>query len=111
MKEYADAMTRAMFGQDARHIAFNVVLQDQGDNKAAIIGTTQFAKLMGYGFKKNHCLLLCDAIIRPHLVIESDHLVGSGATGILTSSSMADVSEWVRHGNILVNNLPSRLKE
>jgi len=111
MNEYADAMTKAMFGQDARHVAFNVVLQDGGENGCAIMGTTKFPKVMGYGFKKTHCLLLCDAIIRPHLVIESDHLIGVGAAGILTSSSMAGVSEWVRNGRILVNNLPSRLKE
>ena len=100
-----------MFGEHARHVAFNVVLQDQGDSKAAIVGTTNFAKLMGYGFKKNHCMLLCDAIIRPHLVIESDHLIGVGLAGIITSSSMSSPDEWVRHGNILVNNMPSRLKE
>jgi len=111
MREYVDAMTQAMYGQDARHVAFNVVLQDAGEGNAAIVGTTSFAKVMGYGFKKTHALLLCDAIIRPHLVIESDHLIGVGLTGIVTSSSMAGVSEWVRNGKILVNNLPSRLKE
>jgi hypothetical protein len=110
-KEYTNIMTQAMYGQDARHVAFNVVLQDQGEGKAAIVGTTSFAKTMGYGFKKNHCLLLCDVIIRPHLVIESNHLRGVGLAGIVTSSSMSGVSEWVRKGNILVNNLPSRLKE
>jgi len=113
--EYADAMTRAMFGQDARQVAFNFVLQDGGKEKgrhiASIVGTTQFADLMGYGFKKTHCLVLCDAVIRPHLVIESDHLVGVGAAGILTSSSMASVREWVRNGHILVNNLPSRIEK
>lgn len=107
--EYGDVMIRAMFGMDARHVAFNVVLQNADDNKAAIVGTTTFANVMGYGFQKTHCLLLCDAIIRPHLVIESDHLRGTGLAGIVTSSSMADVEEWVRNGNILLNNLPSRL--
>jgi hypothetical protein len=102
MKEYADAMTQAMYGVHARHVAFNVVLQDAGDNKATIVGTTGFASLMGYGFKKTHCLLLCDCIIRPHLVIESDHLRGMGLTGIVTSSSLTGVDEWVRNGKILL---------
>jgi len=106
MKEYADIMTKAMYGENARHVAFNVVLQDAGENRAAIIGTTSFASLMGYGFKKNHCLLLCDAIIRPHLVIESDHLRGVGAAGILTSSALRETDQWLEHGRILVNNLP-----
>lgn len=109
-KEYADVMTRAMYGIHARHVAFNVVLQDAGKNKAAIVGTTNFARSMGYGFEKNHCLILCDAIIRPHLVIESDHLRGVGLAGIITSSSMAGVDEWIRNGKILVNNLPSQRK-
>ena len=115
MNDYADTMTKAMYGEYARHIAFNLVLQDQGKENgkrlASFVGTTSFADVMGYGFKKNHCLVLCDAVIRPHLVIESDHLRGTGLTGIITSSSMSGVREWVRHGNVLVNNLPSRLKE
>jgi hypothetical protein len=101
--------TKAMFGQHARQVAFNVVLQDgDGEGRCMIIGNTTFGKEMRFGSKLPHVLLLCDAVIRPHLVIESNHLIGCGASGILTSSSMAGTEEWIRHGNVLLNNLPSK---
>lgn len=111
MKEYADVMTRAMFGEHARQVAFNVVLQDgDGEGRCAIIGNTTFGRQMRFDSKAPHVLLLCDAVIRPHLVIESKHLIGVGAAGILTSSSMTGIDEWVRHGKVLLNNLPSKYK-
>jgi hypothetical protein len=103
-----DAFTKAMFGQHARQIAFNVVIQDGEDGKGTIIGNTMFGREMRFGAKGTHVLLLCDAIIRPHLVIGSNHLRGVGSAGILTSSALTGTEEWIRHGTVALNNLPSK---
>lgn len=100
-----DPYVKALFGQHARQVAFNYVVQDptNAENKAGLVGTTSFAKEMGFEARGTHVLVLCDAIIRPHFVIESEHLVGSGLTHILTSG-MADMEEWLRHGRVVLNN-------
>lgn len=102
MKEYI----KAMFGEHAVHTAFNLILQDAGEpDRASFVGTTSHRSTMGFGFSKTHCLVLCDAIIRPHLVIESDHLRGVGLAGIVTSSSMCGPDEWLHHGRIIIDNM------
>lgn len=105
-----DIYTRAMFGQHARHVAFNYVVQDAGGNRAAIVGNTVLADEMAFGALRAHpeaphVLVLCDAIIRPHLVISGRHLIGMGASGILRDG-LSSVDEWLEHGKVVINNMP-----
>lgn len=77
---------------------------------AAIIGNTTFGDLMSFGGMKlhPHTLVLCDVFIRPHLVIASPHLIGCGASGILTSSDgLGSADAWLEKGKVLINNIPS----
>ena len=99
-----DPYIKALFGQHARKVAFNYVVQDptNAENKAGLVGTTSFAKEMGFEAKGTHVLVLCDAIIRPHFVIESQHLEGEGLTHMLTDG-MADIDAWLRHGRVILN--------
>lgn len=100
---------KAMFGENARQVAFNYVLQGAGENKAILLGNTTFAKEMAFGgsLEAPHVLVMCDAIIRPHLVIESKHLVGEGVAGIV-SRGIADVNQWLQNGRVVLNAIPRR---
>ncbi len=105
-----DMWTRAMFGEHARKAAFNYVVQGTGQGRAAIIGNTSFADAMAFGgdHERAHVLVLCDVIIRPHLVIESRHLQGCGAAAILTSDALASPESWLHEGRVLLDNMPMR---
>ena len=95
--------TEHLFGAGSRHIAFNYVVQDCGGrNRAAIIGTTSFAKEMSFDGmgKKTHTLVLCDAIVRPRLVVVSDHLRGVGLSGIARDGLMG-IEQWAEHGEVI----------
>lgn len=93
-----------LFGKGSRHIAFNYVVQEAGgnSNRAAIVGNTCYAKEMSFDGlgNKTHTLVMCDAIIRPRLVVVSDHLRGAGITGILTTG-LADIQQWAEHGEVI----------
>lgn len=109
MNGEVEAMMRAMYGQHARHAAFNYVVQGcREKNDAAIIGNTVFAMDMSFGGVAQgiHTLVLCDVVIRPHLVIASNHLQGCGAAGILTSDALASPTEWIEKGTVILNNIP-----
>ena len=101
----SDLYMKAMFGEHARHAAFNYILQPSGNNNAAVLGITSHADKMAFGasLESPHILVLCDVIIRPHLVIESSHLVGSGASGVL-KSGFADIDSWLEKGKVILNN-------
>lgn len=98
-----------MFGAHAVQAAFNYVVQPTGqDNRASLVGTTSFAREMSFGGSEHgiHTLVLCDVIIRPHLVIASNHMAGRGASGILTSSDMASPEQWLAQGKIIHDLMP-----
>lgn len=105
-----DTYLRMMFGQHARKAAFNYIVQGSGGNRAAIIGNTSHAEAMAFGgdFDRSHVLVLCDVVIRPHLVIESKHLTGTGAAGLLTNGALASPEEWLTNGRVLLNNMQCR---
>lgn len=105
-----DPYVRMLLGQYARKAAFNYVVQRAGENRAAIIGNTTFASEMSFDASAEapHVLVLCDVVIRPHLVIASDHLTGMGVSGILTDGALSEPDEWLKRGKVILNNMPIR---
>lgn len=102
----ADIYTRAMFGQNAIQVPFNCIVQaNPNENTVAAVivvgGSSQTLRYM-FGGKKTHQLIIGDAIIRPHLVMDSDHLTGTGIAGI-ARSGFADVEGWMRNGTTLID--------
>lgn len=110
MNDIEDYYTKALMGNQATKAGFNYVVQQTGKaNQATIIGNTAFASEMSFGASPNapHVLVLCDVIIRPHLVIQSEHLLGTGIAGI-AKDGIANADSWLKHGKIIINNMPSQ---
>lgn len=104
-----DPMVQAMFGRFAVQVAFNYVVQHGVDgeaDRAILLGTTSFANKMSFGgmSQGSHTLVLCDGVIRPRLVIASNHLRGCGSSGIL-QSGLTGAEPWLENGKIIINNL------
>lgn len=95
-----------MFGQNAIQVPFNCIVQanHKENTTVAVIVVGGTPQAMGYTFggKKTHQLIVGDAIIRPHLVMDSDHLVGTGLAGI-AMSGFADVGAWMESGKMLID--------
>ena len=96
MKSYA----KAIMGENAIHIPFNFVRQgaDRDNTKGLILGQ-EIGNGLAFGSKMSHVFVKGDMIFRPHLVIESDMLIGMGAAGIITSSAFCDIDEWDKPEN------------
>jgi len=97
-KDETDRMTRAMFGQYARHVPAWVVIQDMGEAGVIIVGASRSQDLR-YDDNHIHQLILGELIVRPHCVIGSNHLVGSGAAGLLHADN--DLRAWAEHGTVI----------
>ncbi len=88
---------KMIMGESAVQTPFNFVRQKADDTHGLILGQ-EHGVALAFGSNATHVLVMGDMIFRPHLVIESEHLVGMGAAGIITSSSFADIHEWVAKG-------------
>ena len=91
-----DAFTRAMFGVNAIHVPFNGIVQEMGGVYVVLAQVNSQA--VTFGGKATHQLIMGDAIIRPHLVVESNKFRGHGAAGLLTMSPAA----WVEAEDLKV---------
>ena len=101
-----DIYTRAMFGQNAIQVPFNCIVQaDQSNNTLVaviVVGGTPQSMRYTFDSKKIHQLIVGDAIIRPHLVMESNHLRGMGIAGI-ARDGFTDVQAWMKNGKMLID--------
>jgi len=98
-----DVYTKAMFGCNAIQVPLNLIVQPVNESNTKVTGIFQgqhpnMAQMM-FGSKRTHVLILGDAVIRPRLVIGSDHLTGEGLTSI---ASFGFDRKWADKGDIIL---------
>ncbi len=106
MKDLIDPYTQLLFGKNAMTIPFNAVIQGDPKNKqvlAIVLIQGDHALKLMYNSKLTHQLIIGDAVIRPHIIVESNHLRGAGVTGIVTSG-LSSMEDWINQGNLLLDS-------
>lgn len=102
--EPASSYIEALFGGSAVSVPFNAVVQADRETKTVmmmvVIKGDDALKLM-HGSENTHQLIIGDAVIRPHLVFESNHLEGVGMGGIARSGF--DPEDWLSNGRCLLD--------
>jgi hypothetical protein len=99
-----DMYTKMLMGKDAVKIPLNLIAQCV-DGTDTFAGVFQFKHPNGKELfraqdgQATHTMVLADAIIRPHVVMGSEHMEGYGIGGIYTSG-FAEMNEWVRSDDI-----------
>lgn len=102
-----------MFGKHAVHVPMNFIVQDMTDKgEPAVICVAQSRgprtrQLFFTDEPFTHTLILGDVVIRPHLVIGSNHLRGTGVAGLARFDVPPE--EWYSKGKMLLNNLPGQV--
>lgn len=81
--EFVDPYIRMMFGAYAIKIPMRLTVQDQGEGIASFVGISN--DTVRFGSAKTHQLVMCDAVIRPHLVLETDDFRGAGLGALATT--------------------------
>jgi len=98
----------ALFGKNAMQVPFNCIVQGGKEKGVAVVAAVVVirgpeAERLLMGSNKTHQLIIGDAVIRPKLAMESDHLTGTGLSG-LAMHGMADIDGWLKHGNVLIEH-------
>lgn len=99
-----DSIIRSMFGANAVAVPFNCIVQPMRNQTILAVVAIQGAEAarLTFGSNLTHQLIMGDAVVRPHCVVESNHLQGCGLAGIALSG-FADVDAWVRQGNVILD--------
>lgn len=99
-----DPYIQAMFGCHAIHSPMNFIVQAYEEDGVflavaqARVNKSLFKRLT-FNSRRTHQMIIGDIVLRPQLVIESDHLRGCGISGILTSG--LDPQEWASRGKVI----------
>jgi hypothetical protein len=95
-----DPYIRMMFGCHAVRVPIQMAVQQASEHTLVTVTLTRaMPGDLRFGSDKAHQLVLGDAVIRPHVVLETDAFKGHGLGGL----AMEPVEEWVRQGNVLLN--------
>jgi hypothetical protein len=93
---------RVLYGQNARHVPAWLYVQDAGDGLVSFVGASRVddaAHPLRYGSDRTHQLIVGEVIVRPHLVVATDALKGTGLAGLMTGAhdidAMLDEGEYV----------------
>lgn len=101
----ATAMSvQTLFGVHARHVPCWMYVQDQGDGLVSFVGASHMgsdAHPLRYGSDRVHQFIVGETIVRPHMVLATDALIGSGLAGLATSGH--DIDAMLGKGEYLLN--------
>lgn len=89
----------ATLGSRARHVPAWMYVQDQGDGVVSFVGASRTAvpvHPLRYGSDKTHQFILGEIIVRPHLVVATNDLVGMGLAGLATNDHSAVIEQGER---------------
>ena len=106
-KETEDTYVRAMFGHYAIQTPLNIIFQDtQEDALVGIIKarvSPSVIKRLFQGSRLTHHLFMGDGVLRPKMIVGSNHLRGVGMAGIMTCGDR--IEDWVRQGKVILHNV------
>lgn len=105
-------MTKIMYGQHAVHVPawFYVQGGSKQQDTVVIMGASKVEpdNPLRFGSTMIHQFVLGEIIVRPHLVVETDRLKGTGAASLLTSGWHVWSQDRFEGGNIIIDNRPTR---
>lgn len=85
--------TRVMYGERARHVPAWLYVQDVGAGVVSFAGASRVdskAHPLRYGSERTHQFIVGELIVRPHQVIATDALRGTGLEGLVRGAHDID---------------------
>lgn len=81
--------SKVLFGANAVHVPAWMYVQHQGDGMVSFTGASRLPSApehpLRYGSQRTHQFVLGEIVVRPHLVVATDALRGSGLAYLATS--------------------------
>ncbi|KKL59835.1 hypothetical protein LCGC14_2211330 [marine sediment metagenome] len=100
-----DTYVKMMFGENAIITPMNMIVQNMGNKVSLCIAQIPNINIR-FGSILTHQLILGDAVIRPHVVLESEKFMGHGAAALATMNWM----DWAGE-NVVMNPANINIKQ
>ena len=95
---------RVLFGEHAVHVPAWLYVQNQGDGVVTFVGASRSptpAHPLRYGSDRTHQFILGEIVVRPHQVVATDALRGSGLAHLVARGH--DLDAMLALGEVLVS--------
>jgi len=96
---------RILFGRYAVHVPAWLYVQHQGDGTVLFVGASKVPDLahpLRYGSDRTHQFIVGEVIVRPHRVVATDALRGSGVSFLAGGSH--DLGVMLGDGEVILDN-------
>lgn len=93
---------RHLLGENAKHVPCWMYVQDQGEGLISFVGASSVKDgihPLRYGSQRTHQLIVGEMVARPHFVIATDALRGSGLAGLVGGHQ---IDELLAHGEYVI---------
>lgn len=96
-----------IFGEHARHVPCWMYIQDQGKGMISFVGASRVDSDINslhplrYESSRTHHFITGEIIVRPHLIVATDALIGRGLAGLATNNH--DVEHMLSNGEVLLD--------
>lgn len=99
-------MTRVMFGENARHVPAWMYVQDLGEGAVSFVGASRVPEPgphpLRYSSRRAHQFIVGELVVRPHIIVATDELRGSGLSSLATGDH--NVRKMLRKGEVLLGD-------
>jgi len=102
-------VAQIMFGANARHVPAWMYVQDAGAGTVSLVGASRVAQPahpLRYDSGRCHQFVIAELIVRPHLVVATDALRGSGLAGLATGGH--DIGAMLTNGETVIETPEGR---
>ena len=97
-----------LLGERAIHVPMHGIVQRMGGGDMVVcvfLSKVDPANPLLMGASETHIFFHGDMIVRPNVAFASNHLRGSGLSGLVQSEAMSSPVPWMEHGRILLEPL------
>lgn len=103
-------ISRAMFGVHAKHVPAWMYVQECGSDTVVFVGASRIPGVgqlhpLRFDSQRTHQFVRGEVIVRPHLVVATDALRGSGLSGLAISSH--DTGAMLAQGEVVIDHFGS----
>ncbi|HKT05668.1 MAG TPA: hypothetical protein VJT31_39650 [Rugosimonospora sp.] len=96
---------RILLGDNARHVPAWMYVQDQGKGVVSFVGASRVPDLaahpLRYGSRRTHQFLVGELVVRPHMLLATDALRGTGLSNLVLGH---DVAAMLRQGEAIIGD-------
>jgi hypothetical protein len=99
---------KILFGENAKHVPAWMYVQDQGAGMVMFVGASRVdiePNPLRFNSERTHQFVVGELVVRPHFVLGTDALRGTGTGGLATGDH--DIEAMLSAGEVILGTRPA----